>query len=100
LGNEFAVAKANGLGSGDLAEVARAAAAGRVGTLLIEADRRMTGRLDTATGRVEAGDPSHPQVDDLLEDLGELVEKMGGVVLVLPAERMPERTGLAATYRH
>lgn len=100
LGNEFAVAKANGLGSGDLAQVARAAAAGRVGTLLIEADRRMAGRLDTATGRVEAGDPNHPQVDDLLDDLGELVEKMGGVVLVLPAERMPERTGLAATYRH
>jgi hypothetical protein len=60
----------------------------------------MAGRLDPATGRVEGGDPSHPQVDDLLDDLGELVEQMGGQVLVLPAERMPERTGLAATYRH
>jgi len=100
LADGFAVAKSNGLGSGDLAEVARAAAAGRVGTLLIEADRQMAGRLDTATGQVEGGYPSHPQVDDLLDDLGELVEQMGGQVLVLPAERMPERTGLAATYRH
>jgi hypothetical protein len=100
LAEGFAVAKSNGLGSGDLAEVARAAAAGRVGTLLIEADRQMAGRLDTATGQVEGGDPSHPQVDDLLDDLGELVEKMGGLVLVLPAERMPDRTGLAAIYRH
>jgi hypothetical protein len=100
LADEFAEAKSHGLGSGDLAEVARAAATGRVETLLIEADRQVAGRLDTATGRVEGGDPSHPQVDDLLDDLGELVEKMGGRVLVLPAERMPERTGLAATYRH
>jgi hypothetical protein len=30
-------------------------------------------------------DLSHPQVDDLLDDLGELVGKMGGEVLVIPA---------------
>jgi hypothetical protein len=43
---------------------------------------------------------SHPQVDDLLDDLGELVGKMGGRVIVIPAERMPVRTGLAATCRY
>ena len=42
----------------------------------------------------------NPQVDDPLDDLGELVGKMGGRVLVLPAERMPAQTGLAATYRY
>lgn len=73
---------------------------GRVATLLIEADRQIAGRLDRAMGRTEVADLSHPQVDDLLDDLGELVEKMGGPVLVIPAERMPGRTGLAATYRH
>jgi hypothetical protein len=100
LADEFAVAKSNGLGSDDLAQVAQAAAAGRVATLLIESDRQIAGRLDGATGRVEVADLSHPQVNDLLDDLGELVGKMGGRVLVIPAERMPGRTGLAATYRY
>jgi len=100
LADEFAVAQSNGLGSDDLAQVAQAAASGRVATLLIESDRQLAGRLDSATGRVEVADLSHPQVDDLLDDLGELVGKMGGQVLVIPAERMPGETGLAATYRY
>ena len=100
LADEFAMAKSKGLGSDDLAQVAQAAAAGRVATLLIESDRQIAGQLDDATGRVEVADLSHPQVDDLLDDLGELVGKMGGRVLVIPAEQMPGQTGLAATYRH
>ncbi|HLA11885.1 MAG TPA: hypothetical protein VJ023_14965 [Pyrinomonadaceae bacterium] len=100
LANEFAEAKSNGLGSDDLTQVAQAAAAGRVATLMIEADRQIAGRLDCATGRLEVADLSHPQVDDLLDDMGELVEKRGGQVLVIPAEQMPGRTGLAATYRY
>ncbi len=100
LADEFMAAKSNGLGSDDLAEVAQAAAAGRVSVLLIEADRRIAGRLDGSTGRVEDADLNHPQVDDLLDDLGELVAKMGGRVVVIPAEQMPGQTGLAATYRH
>ena len=100
LSEEFEQARSKGLGNDDLAQVAQAAAAGRVATLLIEADRQIAGRLDSATGRVEVANLSHPQVDDLLDDLGELVGKMGGRVLVIPAERMPGRTGLAATYRH
>jgi len=100
MADEFEVAKSNGLGSDDLTQVAQAAAAGRVAMLLIESDRQIAGRLDGATGRVEAAELSHPQVDDLLDDLGELVEKMGGRVLVIPAEQMPGRTGVAATYRY
>jgi hypothetical protein len=100
LADEFMAAKSNGLGSDDLAQVAQAAAAGRVSTLLIEADRRIAGRLDGSTGQVKVADLSHPQVDDLLDDLGELVGKMGGRVMVIPAENMPGQTGLAATYRH
>ncbi len=100
LADAFAVAKSKGLGSDDLAQVSQAAAAGRVATLLIEAARQIAGRLDNSTGQVEVADLSHPQVDDLLDDLGELVGKMGGQVLVVPAEQMPGRTGLAATYRY
>ena len=100
LGEEFEQARSKGIGSDDLAQVARAAASGRVATLLIEADRQIAGQLDGATGRVAFADLSDPQVDDLLDDLGELVAKMGGRVLVIPADRMPTRTGLAATYRY
>ncbi|MHB8899045.1 MAG: baeRF3 domain-containing protein [Thermoguttaceae bacterium] len=100
LSEEFEQSRSKGFGNDDLAQVAQAATAGRVATLLIEADRQIAGRLDRATGRVEVADLSHPQGDDLLDDLGDLVEKMGGQVLAIPAEQMPGRTGLAATYRY
>ena len=100
LADEFAAAKSKGLGSDDLGQAARAAASGRVATLLIEADRQIAGRLDAVTGRIELDHLSHPRVDDLLDDLGELVEKMGGKVQVIPADQMPTQTGLAAIYRH
>ena len=100
LGEEFEQARSKGLGSDDLAQVAEAAAAGRVATLLIEADRQIPGRLDSATGRIKFDDLSHPRVDDLLDDLGDLVAERGGQVLVVPTERMPVPTGLAATYRY
>lgn len=66
LGEEFEQARPKGLGSDDLAQVAEAAAAGRVATLLIEADRQIPGRLDSATGRIKFDDLSHPRVDDLM----------------------------------
>lgn len=98
--DEFHAAKSHDLGSDDLAQVAQAAAAGRVATVLIDADRPIAGRLDVATGQVEGADLSDPQVDDLLDDLGDLVEKMGGRVVVMPTAQMPSQTGLAATYRY
>jgi hypothetical protein len=95
----FGTARARELGDHDLALVARSAVAGRVATLLIEADRHVPGRIDAATGRIEFDDLAHSQVDDLLDDLGELVLKHGGEVVIVPAERMPTRTGIAAIYR-
>ncbi|MBC7894309.1 MAG: hypothetical protein H7066_02795 [Cytophagaceae bacterium] len=96
----FGSARAKGLGSEDLSQVAEAAVAGRVATLLIESERQIAGRIDAATGQVAPGDLADPHVDDVLDDLGALVEKMGGEVHVLPTDRMPTSTGLAATFRH
>jgi hypothetical protein len=96
----FAAAKAKGLGMDDLAQVAQAAANGRVATLLIEADRQIPGRIEADTGRIHPVDLQHPEVDDLLDDLGELVLQKGGAVAVLPVERMPTRTGAAAICRY
>lgn len=99
LVGEFEQAKSNGLGSDDLASVAKAAADGRVAILLIEIDRHVAGRLDPNTGTIEEADLDHPEVDDLLDDLGDLVRKMGGRVMMISVEQMPGQTGLAAIYR-
>lgn len=100
LEEELGQARANALGSTDLVEVAHAAASGRVATLLIDADRTVPGLLDASTGRIERADFRGPDVDDLLDDLGNLVEGMGGRVVVVPSDRLPGKTGVAAIYRY
>jgi len=100
LVEQFEEANSKALGTDCLDDVAAAAVEGRIATLLIEADRRIPGRVATATGRIHLGDPANPELDDLLDDLGELVIKMGGEVIVVPSGRMPSRTGLAAIFRY
>jgi hypothetical protein len=100
LGKEFKQARSQGFGSSDLAQVATAAASGRVATLLIEADRQFIGRLSGTTGHVELTVPRDSMADELLDDLSALTANMGGQVMVIPAELMPVQTGLAATYRY
>lgn len=86
-------------GSADLSDIAKAAVAGRVETLLIEAARMVPGQVDATSGAVTMGKLDDPGVDDLLDDLGELVLQNGGEVVMVPAERMPSKTGAAAVYR-
>lgn len=100
LVEEFGSARSEGLGDDDLAQVARAAVGGRVATALIEARREIPGRIDAATGDIEPGDMEHPEIDDVLDDLAALVVKMGGTVVIVPAEQMPTETGIAAIYRY
>lgn len=100
LVEEFGSAKPNGLGDDDLTAVAKAIVAGRVATLLIEAGRQIPGQVDASTGDVELDVLDHPEVDDLLDDLGMLALTMGGDVVVVPTERMPTETGIAAIYRY
>jgi Bacterial archaeo-eukaryotic release factor family 3 len=92
-------AQSKGLGTDDPDQAAGPAAAGRVATLLVDNDRRIPGVIDAKTGRIEFRKLSHPDVDDILDDLGELVLKKGGHTVIIPGEQMPTRTGLAATYR-
>jgi len=49
---------------------------------------------------VEIDDERFFRADDLLDDIGEAVLRRGGEVVVVPAERMPTTSGLAATYRY
>ncbi|HUF09380.1 MAG TPA: hypothetical protein VMO47_08680 [Rhodothermales bacterium] len=100
LVEEFGNARSEGLGDDDLAQVAKAVVAGRVATLLIEARREIPGRIDAAIGDLQLDDLTLPEVDDVLDDLATLAVKMGGQVVVVPAERMPTKTGIAAIYRY
>jgi hypothetical protein len=95
----FEVARSRELGTDDLMQAATNAVAGRVATLLINADRQIPGSIDDLTGEIHLDDPAKPHVDDLLDDIAELVLRNGGQVVVVPAERMPTQTGLAAIYR-
>jgi hypothetical protein len=99
LVEEFGRARAQGLGADDPALIAQPVITGRVATVLIEAERRLHGALDRVSGRISLGDLADPDTDDLLDDLAELVLKTGGEVVIVPADRMPARTGLAAIYR-
>ena len=99
LVDEFEQAKSKGLAEDQLAQIALAAILGRVSTLLIEADREIPGHIDPTTGRVEFGDLDHPETDDLLDDLAQLVLLKGGDVVIVPSAQMPSDTGTAASYR-
>lgn len=100
LVGEFAQAKSQGQGEDELAKVAKAVVAGRVATLLIEATRTVPGRLAAATGDLKLDALTHPEVDDVLDDLGTLALKQGGQVVIVPTEQMPTKTGVAAIYRY
>jgi hypothetical protein len=98
--DDYHQAKSQGLGSDNLSEVAAAATAGRVHTLLIETEIQIPGMIINDVGSIEKGDLANPEIDDLLDDLGELVTKMGGKVMIIPHEKMPTETGVAAVYRY
>lgn len=54
---------------------------------------------DVVQSMITNGDLNNPETDDVLDDLSEYVLKTGGEVVIVPAERMPTRTGAAAIYR-
>jgi hypothetical protein len=101
LVDKFEQAKANNSGSDNIKEIEKAAAAGRVETILIEADRTVSKRLrNKNTGIFIKADLSQPKSDDLLDDIAEMVIKMGGKVIFIPKVEMPSKTGISALFRY
>jgi len=100
LADRFGSARARDLAGADVAEVARAATEGRVEVALVEADRQIPGRMGASSGSVEPGSASRSDAADVLDDIAEAVLRTGGEVVVVPAERMPVDTGVAAIYRY
>lgn len=99
LVEDFHTARSRFQGSDDVCAVAKAARDGRVGVLLVEADRVIPGRFDPQTGEAQPAPMNTAGVDDLLDDVAETVLRMKGTVVVVPRDRMPTATGLAATNR-
>jgi hypothetical protein len=97
---DFHEARSKQMGSDGLEQVAEALLLGRVGTLLVEADRQIPGTYDRTSGTIQRGDLAHAGADDLLDDLAESALLMGGQVVVVPSGQMPTDTGLAAIYRY
>jgi hypothetical protein len=94
----FHAARARGLATEDLTHAVEFAVDGRVGTLLVEGDKRIPGHIeDHMPHRVPIDEPG---TADILDELAERVLKTGGQVIVVPRERMPTNTGLAAVFRY
>lgn len=101
----FSKARDEGRGSGDLSDIARAAVAGQVGTLLVEQDRIEPGKLDRATGAIEWGEDVETEsgielAGDLVGILAEEVLLRNGEIVSLRPIEMPTETGVAALYRY
>jgi hypothetical protein len=94
------VASAAGSATFDLAEIARAAAGGRVRAFVHAPDVRVWGRFDPATGEIVIHDRQRDATDaDPLDDIAEAVLLSGGHVFAVPADAIPGRHAAAALYR-
>jgi hypothetical protein len=94
----YHAARARGLATDDLTHALEFATDGRVGTLLVEADRRIPGHVEGR--RPRRTDRDEPAAGDILDDLAERVLKTGGQAIVAPRGSMPTSTGLAAVFRY
>ena len=65
-----------------------------------DAGPQVPGRIDVTSGAIEADELAKAGVDDMLDDLGEIVLRADGQLVVVPAEQMPTSTGVAAIYRY
>lgn len=95
----YHAAKARSLATDDLTHAVEFATEGRVGTLIVQDDKRIAGYIDGRMPRraVVNGDPA---AGDILDDLSERVLKTGGQVIAAPLGSMPTQTGLAAIFRY
>src|SRR5665648_3068 len=100
LTDNYNNAKANALGSDDLAKVAMAVFENRVETIILEAEKIIPGKVNLEMGTVKFGNLEDAGTEDVLDDLAEFVMKKKGKVVVLPKEKMPSETGVAAIYRY
>ena len=69
-------------------------------TLFVKQDKLIPGSFDPETGSLSYGADMLDASDDLTDDLAQATYAQGGDVFVLPHDRMPAETGVAALYRY
>jgi len=93
-------AEAESMGSSDLVQVVKAACESQVETILIEENRIVEGTIDNSTGTIKSEDKDDSDCGDVLDSLAEAVLKRKGNVVIIPKDKMPDTTGVAAIYRY
>lgn len=96
LHDRYGAAKGEGRSSTDLEEVGKAAVAGRVEMLLVAADKRVDGQLDPETGAVAPA--TEAEGTSLLDDIMIAAMRNGAEIMVVPPQRMPETSSVAAVF--
>ncbi|HSQ58934.1 MAG TPA: hypothetical protein VLT84_00640 [Acidobacteriota bacterium] len=98
--DRYDAAAGTGLASDRLEEVAAAAVAGRVRCLFAEEGATVWGMLDRANGEIMLHDRQlHDRDGDLVDDVAEEAVVRGAEVYLLPRDRMPSASPVAALYR-
>jgi hypothetical protein len=90
----------NGLASSDLEPVVRAAAGGRVETLIVPLGVQRWGRYDPETDSVRLDPEPTPWNDDLLNFAAMQTLLNSGNVYAVPQEQIPNQAEIAAIYRY
>jgi len=96
----FCESHGQGLATDQLDSIGQATREGRVATLLVEAERRIPGKVDKEEGKAIPVDDGSQTTPDLLDELTVWTLEQGGEVVVVPVERMPTQSGAAAIYRY
>lgn len=97
---QFEEAQSKSLGSDNPFYITEAALGGNVSALMLDEQRIYPGGIDAASGDISFSMTSPGNEHDVFEDLAITVLGKGGEVLVLPSERMPTASGVAAIFRH
>lgn len=98
--DQFGASRGQGLATDQIEEIGHSIIEGRVATLLVEAERQIPGQADATEGKALPATPQSATTPDLLDELTVWTFEHGGDVVVVPRERMPTQTGVAALYRY
>jgi hypothetical protein len=89
----------SGRGTGDVAEIARAATFGLIDVLMLDIDAAMTGTIDETTGVVNTAEAG-PSTYGIVDEIARRVWKANGRVLAVRAQDIPGGGPAAAILRY
>lgn len=98
--DQFGESRGQGLATDEIEEIGHSIVEGRVATLLVEAERQIPGQADPTEGKALPATAQSATTPDLLDELTVWTFEHGGDVVVVPKDRMPTKSGVAALYRY